>query len=441
MELKCILLVLLALSFCDHVDSGQTAYQIEQEYYSTLVSLYQVDNLTMSDFIARRDHTSPRTVYVEVLLMALQDVDEVEGTLEAMLSLDLSWTDEVVNASGYNHSTLFGAASSGITNMQIPYGKIWTPNLVLFNSMDGAGDIGGSAYKPRYSFIDGNVTWSPRVKIQSSCSPDVTFYPFDKQSCSFDFIAWGTTTDDLMFKVSTSEWNMMFYEGNGEWDILETSTFSYVQRSASLLRLTITMSRKPLYFAFNIILPVLVLVILNGMVFLLPVESGERVGFSVTCFLSFVVLLNMIMDILPRSSSPMSYLCFYAVSMMTFSGATTTVVILQMRIFHKPATDKVPACFQSVARVLRCKCRKRTVADTEAVVVKDTEPSMNGRKKQGLTHRKSTEIKEKQSNEEQLHEVTWQELARLLDKFLFLLFVGGQAMFTLLFITPVASNA
>lgn len=412
----------------------QTAYQVQQTYYSTLLDLYMVNNRSTSDFIARVSANQFRTVNVQAFLLALHDVDEVEGALELSLSLQLTWVDEVVQASGHNHSSLFDTQATGIKTLQIPAGKIWTPNIVLFNSVDSSATLGGAAYMPTYNFENGTVSWSPIVKVRSSCSPDVTYYPFDRQTCRFDFVAWGTSTSELQFRVSRTSWDMMFYEGNGEWEIDQTDVSTHESSATSYLRLSITMARKPLYFAFNIILPVLVLVALNGMVFWLPEESGERIGFSVTCFLSFVVLLNMIMDILPRSSSPMAYLCFYAVSMMIFSGATTAVVILQLRMFHKPDKEKVPRCLQKFVLFLRCRCRKRSIDIQD----KEIEKGLHGPKKSGFS-KKIISQAEPQVDEEE--EITWADLARFLDKFLFLAFVGGQTLFTILFIAPVAANA
>lgn len=417
---------------------GYTAYDTEKEYYSTLISLYTVDNTSTADIIARVNSSIPRTITAAVTLLALQDVDEVEGTLKLMLSIDLRWNDEVVIASGYNQSDLFGPRDTGVYSLAIPYGKIWTPKIVLVNSVDSLDQIGGKAYLPRYYFSTGNVTWTPRVKIRSACTPDVTFYPFDMQTCIFDLVSWGYTVSDLVFKPERNDWDMTFFEENGEWDIIETKTSSYSKSDSSYLRLSITISRKPLFFAFNIIMPILVLVLLNGMVFFLPVESGERVGFTVTCFLSFVVLLNLIMDILPRSSSPMSYLCYYTVSMMLFSGGTTAMVILQMRIFHKPEKEKVPRCVQKFVRVLSCRCRNQKVA-TETVTKNDPEiGTSQGKTKKVLVKPVDEKVTPKEQDEE---EITWQDVARFLDMFLFLAFVGGQSMFTLLFVVPVAANA
>jgi len=47
---------------------------------------------------------------------------------------------------------------------------------------------------------------------------------------------------------------------------------------SDFVRFQITIEREPLYFTFNVALPILLLGLLNGFVFVLPAESGERVG-------------------------------------------------------------------------------------------------------------------------------------------------------------------
>lgn len=265
--------------------------------------------------------------------------------------------------------------------------------------------------------------------MRSSCSPDVTFYPFDKQTCSFALIPWGNTVSEIQFVTINEDFNMESYTENGEWEILSTKTSTSVANSTPRIDITLTVLRKPLYFAFNIILPILVLTTLNGMVFWLPVESGERVGFSVTCFLAFSVILNMIMDILPRSSSPIAYMCFYTVSMMVFSGMTTALVILQLRIFHKPNTEKVPKCLIIFMQFWKCQCRKWK-KNNDKVVRIPVEPTQDTGGKP-----------EKSAVADNEDEIGCQDIARFLDSFLFLAFLIGQSFFTVSFIVPLGLGA
>ena len=45
------------------------------------------------------------------------------------------------------------------------------------------------------------------------------------------------------------------------------------------------------------------------MVFMLPVESGEKVSLSITILLSYTVLLLVVSDVTPGTGSGQPYLC------------------------------------------------------------------------------------------------------------------------------------
>ena len=47
------------------------------------------------------------------------------------------------------------------------------------------------------------------------------------------------------------------------------------------------------------------MVFLNTMVFVLPTESGERVGYAITCLLSLSVYMTFASEGLPDSSKPL----------------------------------------------------------------------------------------------------------------------------------------
>ncbi|XP_045211041.2 acetylcholine receptor subunit alpha-like [Mercenaria mercenaria] len=405
--------------------------------YDTLMEFYNSGNYSRKDFIPKANVSVAINVSVSVDLLALNDFNEVSGSIDLMIGLNLRWTDEIVQCNGYDLATVFNATATGtpdaLKSLLVPYGKIWSPNMVLLNAMDSATTIGGSIYKLRFDLTEALVTWNPKVHVYSSCTPDVTYYPFDRQTCTFTFLSWGNTASELLFKTDRSTLNLGSYSDNGEWKVSNSKMSVPTVNSQSQIEISITIDRRPLYFAFNIITPIMVLVILNGMVFWLPVESGERIGFSVTCFLSFVVLLNMIMDLMPKSSSPIAYICFYTVCMMVFSGLNTALVILQMRMFHKPETDEVPSFIVSYIRFMKCQtCKRNTNKDKiNSVKVEPSDIREDPSKTKGSVKSDRSEF------ENEGVAITWQDAAAELDKILFLTFLAGQTIFSILFLLPI----
>lgn len=329
-----------------------TRYISHVQNYVNLVSSYNLDGYSTIDFPPLSDVSQAMVINIDMHLYAVNGFDEVAGNIELVVALEMTWIDQM---------SVIQSISFKIEDRAeflVPYDMIWTPKLVLTNAIGETSDVGDSAYLCRFDMYTKRITWKPRVVVSGSCTPDVTYYPFDKQECDFVYTAWGFKADEIMLTSTSDEWNMNEYGESGEWEIDSSSTETYTLNEQSYIKFKLAMVRKPLYFAFNILLPILVLCLLNSTVFLLPAESGERVGFSVTCFLSFMVLLNMIMDIMPRSSNPISFLCYYLVVMMANSGAMTLVTILLMRVYHKPEKSKVPLWMQRAVTFVNCGCAR-----------------------------------------------------------------------------------
>ena len=79
--------------------------------------------------------------------------------------------------------------------LRLPPDKVWKPDIVLFNNADGN-------YEVRYKsnvliYPDGEVLWVPPAIYQSSCTIDVTYFPFDQQTCIMKFGSWTFTGNQV----------------------------------------------------------------------------------------------------------------------------------------------------------------------------------------------------------------------------------------------------
>ena len=70
-----------------------------------------------------------------------------------------------------------------------------------------------------------------------------------------------------------------------------------------VLELKITMERNPVFYIIFLIIPSVLMAFVSVLVFLLPPESGERVGLSITVLLSYTVFLLMVSEITPKGGS------------------------------------------------------------------------------------------------------------------------------------------
>ena len=68
---------------------------------------------------------------------------------------------------------------------------------------------------------------------------------------------------------------------------------------------TLTLERRPLYYLLNIIIPSLVLAALSALSFAVPVDSGEKLSFSMSILVAFSVFMLILQENTPEADSPL----------------------------------------------------------------------------------------------------------------------------------------
>lgn len=104
-----------------------------------------------------------------------------------------------------------------------------------------------------------------------------------------------------------------------------------------------------MFYALNVVMPVVLASTLNSVMLALPVGCGERLSVSVTTFLTLAVFMTLVQDNLPNNSDTVCYLGIYLASQMIL-GAMAIVVSAAVVTRHYSHND---AGFDSeTARVL-----------------------------------------------------------------------------------------
>jgi len=111
------------------------------------------------------------------------------------------------------------------------------------------------------------------------------------------------------------------------------------------------MKRQSGFYVMSVILPLTGLTCVGSLVFLLPVESGERVGFSVSVMLSLTVFLTLITDDVPKTSNPMSLLGVYITVSLFISFLTTSVVIFNIHFYYREQNVRIGKIYRAIAKV------------------------------------------------------------------------------------------
>ncbi|XP_062575374.1 neuronal acetylcholine receptor subunit alpha-6-like [Saccostrea cucullata] len=301
----------------------------------------------------------PVPLDVSFYLSSVNEVSEVKEKLVTTGYLMLSWTDQLLRwtPSQYNNTdTIF-----------IPQNEIWKPDLVLKNGFKKFEELGGNFYYLSINY-EGLVFWLPFNVFESRCSMDITHFPFDTQKCDIKFVTWSHFADQIEITKSTNGIQFYEFEANGVWDIIDTSSEISKENSESEVKFTIKLRRKSLYYILNIILPIVLLGFLNMLVFVIPVDAGEKMSFCVTVFLAFAVFLTIISTLLPTTSNHTPIIAMYLIVQLIYGVIALIISAFQLRLHHRDEEEEIPKCLIKIVRLQRkLRCKKARV--TELVVL------------------------------------------------------------------------
>uniref|UniRef100_A0AC34FI13 Uncharacterized protein n=1 Tax=Panagrolaimus sp. ES5 TaxID=591445 RepID=A0AC34FI13_9BILA len=219
-----------------------------------------------------------------------------------------------------------------ITQMHIPYHKVWRPDIILYTNADSeyAKSVMSTDVIVTY---DGNVTWSTAGIYKSSCHLDVRYYPFDQQNCKLKYASWaydGTKIDIILTSNTGDQSN---YMTSTEWILKSIEAeknsivYSCCPEPYPYVDIHINIERRPMFYVFNLILPCVLTSLVALLGFYMPSDSGEKVTLGITSLLSTTVFLMLVADSMPPTSDALPLIgLYYGVTIFIVSLATALTV-------------------------------------------------------------------------------------------------------------------
>ena len=230
------------------------------------------------------DQSSTLYLNVTIYLRSIIGLDEPKGELTTTMGITYYWYDDSLKWDGWKYGHQYA--------VRVEKERIWTPNVFLSNPGSGFENESPGNVKMTVT-AEGQVVMSGGNIFNTVCDIDVTYFPFDVQKCVVIFQTW-EYGPQVRLRPMISKMDLSSFIENGVWSLTKTEVEATTDITGyvSLLRATVYLERRALYYSMNFLAPILILVFLNSMVFLLPAESGERVGFAVTILLSIAVLYD-----------------------------------------------------------------------------------------------------------------------------------------------------
>ncbi|CAL8247247.1 unnamed protein product [Lota lota] len=285
----------------------------------------------------------PLIVRFSFILMQVMDVDEKNQILTTNAWLQMQWYDHYLQ---WNQSEY-----PGVKNLRFSSDQVWTPDILMYNS---AHDKFDASFKTNVLVnSSGFCEFLPPGIFISTCNVDVRWFPFDIQRCEMKFGSW--TFDGWHLDMQMKEADISGFMPNGEWDLLEvpgTRNENFYDCCAAPypdVTFVVTLRRRTLYYALNLLIPCVLLSSMTLLGFLLPASSGEKISLGITVLLSLTVFMLMVAEIMPATSDSVPLIGQYFVSTMVIVGMSVVATVFVLRFnHHDPNSGSMPKWAQLV---------------------------------------------------------------------------------------------
>ncbi|KAH3824139.1 hypothetical protein DPMN_125968 [Dreissena polymorpha] len=310
-------------------DDTHTEYDLHRRLFQQYNTNIIPRSMTSSD---------PLHVGIELYLMSVDGINEFRQTIAITAYLEVKWTDSFLVWEPVEYSN--------ITTINVKVKDIWTPDIVLRTTLDKMTDL---IDEDGHAVIssDGSVIMWPYGRHIVPCQIFIERFPFDEQTCVFDFLSWTNPSSKLALRGVLTEKNNGEYFENGEWTLkgvkvknkLGISTWDHVYY-------TLELQRKSLYFGMYIMLPIICIAFLNTFCFILPSDGGERITFCFSILVTLSVFMTLVNGSLPESSDEVLKFGVYICLQLIGCGLSTMATVLSLYCFQESDHTPVRSCVQ-----------------------------------------------------------------------------------------------
>ena len=292
------------------------------------------------------DFKSPIAVNLNLILVSINSIDEISETFRATIWMEVSWTDCFMKWSSEQYKE--------IDSVIFPLVKVWAPDLCFLNEVVSDKCVRVTDEERVVVQSNGTTTWYINRQVNTQCDINIDHYPFDLQNCSISIAKWYSTDEKVQLKHNGLHAYLGDYKQSGEWDLINADVGSRRLNDTNnftIIDFRFLVRRRPLFYVYYVILPVVALSVLNVFCFILPIESGEKIGFSVAVFLTFAVFLSIISSSVPKLSDHKFCLGIYMTIELIIGAITIGMEVIVTHLYHRspeqhlglPWTILVPA--------------------------------------------------------------------------------------------------
>ena len=361
----------------------------------------------------------------------ISEYDILTGELTVLGYLTLKWRDEVLQWTRDD----FG----GVSRIRVFENDIWTPEVLQIANIDRT-----SLFSSLWLNDDGRVGMVVVGEFIGFCDVDILYFPIDEQLCAFSLIIPHTEASELKLSLLADTIETTGLTKHGEWNILESKGFPFMYKEPDIeievggLQYELKLKRRPMFILIHTTAPLFLLALLNMVIYVVPIQSGERISFSVTVLLAMIFFTSNIGDSMPHTALNVPVLSMVTAALITMCTINVIISVIFSRIAAQKFTP-VSGCMHSFATCfIKHKFgrsfKKRQIHPGEIINVRSIDEMMSDK---DTLEDKEKNVRCKSAKE---LEITWPIVVDIFDMIMFyvhLLAVITAVILAALFLTDV----
>ncbi|XP_030850199.1 neuronal acetylcholine receptor subunit alpha-10-like [Strongylocentrotus purpuratus] len=286
-----------------------------------------------------RDVSRSTNVTFRFLPVELIKFDEENQQAKLSAYIRMIWTDENMIWDPLD----FG----GVDYVTVKKNDVWLPDICLYQNV--VKDF--ISYADTYIVVSSNGTmdWYAPVIVATSCPIDITYFPYDVQHCNLTFGPWSLNTERVRFQISTdADANVDLFHKNGVWILEKTTSRNQIVESCcyniswSSVQFILQIRRQSSFYTRTVVVPCILLTALMALVCWLHPASGEKVTLAVSNLLALILFQQLVADRLPPSGETTSIIVIFFIVMIGLSCAEVVCSIVVLRLYHTGGRRQIP---------------------------------------------------------------------------------------------------
>ena len=266
-----------------------------------------------------------------------------DGSFALMATIYIYWYDERI---AWNQMEI------PLNYTRLSVEEIWNPIFKLANCY---AEVCIAKTDPElfiYVESDGEAFSEIDRLVEANCPLNLIFFPFDRQTCNLTFLLLNAYSTEVVvesypfgfryFKPISDEWeiisisdygtNFTGYSFNrtndGKWDFKNEWVVGW---AAPGFVVQVEMRRRPAYFVYNVIAPVILISLIGFMAVFLPEDSSDKLNLTITVLLAFVFIQSNVAVMVPKSVET-PYIANYILYALILSSENLLASILVVGI-------------------------------------------------------------------------------------------------------------